>query len=124
MHDAFMWNRSKVSVCNDALFISCINKAIADEILSLTVKERVILVRGIQDFPSCIGFMNGTLEQICELWNNVMHRTWFIGRKKIYSMNNIILVDNQDLFIYIDTRPRVIPCCKHIVTFQYLCQLV
>lgn len=105
MHDAFMWNWSKASICDDALFISsCFNKAIIDEILWLTVKERVILVRGIQDFPSCIAFINGTLEQICKLWNNVMYWTWFNGRKKIYLMDNIILVDNQDLFIYIDIR--------------------
>ncbi len=111
MHDAFMWNWSKASVCNDALFILlCINKAIVDEILWLIVKERVILVRGIQDFPSCIGFINGTLEQICKLCNNVMHQTWFNDGKKIYSMN--ILVENQDLFIYIDTR---YPGSYHVV---------
>lgn len=70
-------------------------------------------MRRIQDFPSCIGFINGTLEQICKLWNNVMHQTWFNGRKKIYSMN-IILVDNWDLFIYIDTK---YPGSYHVVKY-------
>jgi hypothetical protein len=40
-----MWNWSKASVCDDALFISL---CIVDEILWLIIKEKVILVRGIQ----------------------------------------------------------------------------
>jgi hypothetical protein len=46
MHDAFMWNWSKSTLCDDALFIaSCINNALTNEIRWLMLEEK-----------GCIGF--------------------------------------------------------------------
>ncbi len=48
MHDTFMWNWFKISICYDVLFIlSCINEAVVDEIQWLTIKKKVTLVKGI-----------------------------------------------------------------------------
>jgi hypothetical protein len=83
IHDAFMWNWSKISICDDVIFIwSCINEGIANEIQWLIVKERVTFASGIRDLPSCMRFIDGTLVETCNLWNNVTHQTWFNGRKK------------------------------------------
>jgi hypothetical protein len=44
MHDGFMWNWFKSTLCDDALFIaSCINDALTNEIQWLTLEERVAL---------------------------------------------------------------------------------
>ena len=35
-------------------------------------------------------------------WKNPDHGKWFNGKKKLYSMNNVVIVDHHGLFIYID----------------------
>jgi hypothetical protein len=60
MYDAFMWNWSKFALCDDAIFIaSCINHAL---------EERVTLGAHLQEIPRCIGFIDGTLIEICKPW--------------------------------------------------------
>jgi hypothetical protein len=41
--------------------------------------------------------------EIQKPWKNTEHRTWFNGHKKIYAMNNIVILDHHELFIYIDS---------------------
>ncbi len=55
---------------------------------------------------SCIGFIDETIK-IHNLWNNPSHHSWFNGRKKMYCMNNIVVMDHCGLFIYLDLEyPR------------------
>jgi hypothetical protein len=42
--------------------------------------------------------------KICKPWNDGAHKVWFNERKKIYTVNNIVVVDHQGLFIYMDSR--------------------
>jgi hypothetical protein len=37
-----------------------------------------------------------------KLWNNPSHHNWFKGRKNLYCMNNLVVVDHYGLFIYLD----------------------
>ena len=56
----------------------------------------------IPSFPSCIGIIDGTLVKIRRPWKNPEHNKWFNGRKKMYCMNNIVIVDHHGLFIYVN----------------------
>ncbi len=59
MYDAFMWNWSKNTLYDNAIFIvSCINEAIGDEIWWQVVQEKVSLGTRILHSPNCIGFIN------------------------------------------------------------------
>jgi hypothetical protein len=40
--------------------------------------------------------------KICKPWNNLGHCSWFNGWKKMYCMNNIIVMDHHGLIIYFD----------------------
>jgi hypothetical protein len=91
MHDTFMWNWFKTSICDDALSIlSCINEAIVDEIQWSIVEERVTLARRIQNLLGCIRFIDITLVEIFKLWNTVTHQASLNVRKKMYLVNNTI----------------------------------
>jgi hypothetical protein len=58
MMEAFYWNWARSSISDDAIFIaSCINNSIPDEIRWPTHAEREKLMRCIQEFPGCIGFI-------------------------------------------------------------------
>ena len=35
-------------------------------------------------------------------WKNPEHGKWFNRRKKMYCMNNVVIVDHHGLFIYVD----------------------
>ncbi len=51
MHDTFMWNWSKTSICDDTLFISsCINEAIANEINGRLSRRRLLSQVGSEIF--------------------------------------------------------------------------
>jgi hypothetical protein len=67
MYDASMWNWSKSALFNDALFIaSCINHAFSNEIKWPTHEEKVRLGTHLPKLPRCIGFIDGTLIEICK----------------------------------------------------------
>jgi hypothetical protein len=51
-----------------------------------------------------IWFINGTFIKIRKCWNNEVHKTWYNWHKKIYYMNNIVIVGHHGLFIYLDTN--------------------
>jgi len=101
MYDAFVWNWSKSDVCDDAIFIaSCIDDVIGNEIWWPTTHEQVVLGTNLAKFQCYIGFIDGTFIKIHKPWNDGAHKFWFNGQKKIYSMNNTMVVDHQGLFIY------------------------
>ena len=101
--EAFSWNWAKSSVSDDAVFIaSCINFACEDEIRWPDAAERSRLGTRIPEFPGCIGFIDGTLCKIRRPHNDDMATVWFNGRKKIYAVNNTVIIDHDGLFIYVD----------------------
>lgn len=57
----------------------------------------------LPQFEGCIGYIDGTLVEIRRPWQNENHARWFNGRKKMYSMNNIVVIDHDGLFIHVDT---------------------
>jgi hypothetical protein len=98
-----MWKWSKSALYDDALFIiSCINHVLLDEIRWSTLEERVRLGMHLQELPKCIGFIDGTLNTICKPWQSEAHRTWFNGWNFFNVMNNMVILDHQALFIYIN----------------------
>jgi hypothetical protein len=66
----------------------------------------------IPRFQGCIGFIDGTPIKIQKPWNNVAQGWWFNGQKKMYFMNNMVVVDHHGLFIYLDVG---YPCSFHDV---------
>ena len=61
----------------------------------------------IPTFLGCIGFIDSTLVKIRRPWKNPEHGKWFNGRKKMYCMNNVVIVNHHGLFIYVDpSYPR------------------
>ena len=56
----------------------------------------------IKSFPSCIGIIDCTLVKIRRPWKNLEHGKSFNGCKKMYCMNNVVIVNHHGLFIYVD----------------------
>jgi len=103
IYDAFIWNWAKSSLCDDVIFIaSCINHALVNEIYWPSYFERVALGSQFCESSRCLGFIDKTLVEIWKPWKGSKHLTWFNGRKKIYAMKNIVVLDHHGLFIYID----------------------
>ena len=82
---------------------SCISWVSRDEIKWPDVMERQALASTVFDFLGCIGIIDDTLVKICRPWKNPDHGKWFKGCKKMYCMNNVMVVDHHGLFIYIDS---------------------
>ena len=100
---SFLWNWAKSSIIDDQIFIATsINWALRYEIKWPDELERQALASTIPALPGCIGFINGTLVKIRRPWKNPEHGKWFNGRKKMYCMNNVVIVDHHGLFIYVD----------------------
>ena len=82
---------------------SCIDYACEGELVWPDAETRSRLSKEIPEFSGCIGFIDGTLCKIKkpggENANNIQY---YNGRKSIYCLNNIVVVDHQGLFIYID----------------------
>ncbi len=81
---------------------SCTNHALADEIHWPSSFERVALGNQLRELPWCLGFIDETLVEIQKPWKDPKHQTWFNGHKKMYAMNNTMILDHHGLFIYID----------------------
>jgi len=97
------WNWSKSSVCDDSIFVSsCINVALADEIRWPDPRERLVSGQRNLRFRGCIGLIDGTLIKIRRPHSDPLHGRWFNGRKKMYCVNNTVVVDHDGLFIYVD----------------------
>ena len=104
----FLWNWAKSFVIDDQVFIATsINWALRDEIKWPDELERQALVSMIPAFPGCIRFIEDTLVKIRRPWKNPEHGKWFNGCKKMYCMNNAVIVDHHGFFIYVDpSYPR------------------
>ena len=81
---------------------SCINEALCDEIKWPSVDERVEAASHAHEFPGCIGIIDGTLVKIRRPWRDENHGRYFNGRKKMYCINNLVVVDHFGLFIYVE----------------------
>jgi hypothetical protein len=103
-YDAFMRNRTKSSLCDDVIFItSCINHALVDEIHWPSYFERVVVGNQLCGLLGCLGVIYGTLVEIQKPWKDLEYQTRFNDNKKIYAMNNTVILDHHGLFIYIDS---------------------
>ena len=101
--DSCQWNWARSSVNDDSLFVaSCIGVACTHEIKWPSAQQRLDLARTVPQLPGCIGFIDGTLCQIRRPFNNPLHGNWFNGRKKMYCLNNTVVVDHNGLFVYVD----------------------
>lgn len=97
---AIDWNYSRTSLNKDGVFIAdAINVALHDEIQWPSAERRAALGRVLPDFPGCIGHIDGTL---CKIKRPRVehHRQYYNGRKSMYCMNNVIIVDHDGLIIY------------------------
>ena len=56
----------------------------------------------ILSFLGCIGIIDGVLVKIRRPRKNPEHGKWFNGCKKMYCMNNVVIVDHHGLFIYVN----------------------
>lgn len=102
-YESFQWNVARSTLCDDVIFIaSCITDALAHEISWPNEVERRRLSRLNPHFPGCIGIIDGTLVKIRKPWNNPNHTKWFNGRKKMYCMNNTVVVSHEGLFIHLE----------------------
>lgn len=102
-YDGFQWNWSRTALNDDCLFVaSCINHAIANEITWPDEAERARLGRMNTHFSGCIGIIDGTLVRIRHPYKNPDHAKWFNGRKKMYCMNNTVVVSHEGLFLHVD----------------------
>jgi hypothetical protein len=94
------WNWSNFAFCDDAILHHAFNHAFEDEIWWPTNEERLSLgahlLRNIKVYWVCWWHFDWNLQALVE-WS-----TWFNGWKKIYAMNNIVIMDRHGLFIYID----------------------
>jgi hypothetical protein len=101
--DGSHWDWSKSSVCDDAVFVaSCINSALSEEIRWPSETERFQLGKRIAQFSGYVGLIDWTLYKIRRSYKDPNNRRWFNGRKKIYSVNNTVVVDHDGLFTYVD----------------------
>ena len=101
--DVHHWNWSKTATNNNNVFVgSCINAAIGDKIRWPTVAERRISGTRLDEFLGSIGYIDGTLVKIRRPFQDPEHNRWFHGCKKMYSVNNTVIVDHDGLFIFVD----------------------
>jgi DDE superfamily endonuclease len=102
-YEASSWNYSRSSASDDAAFVaSAINVALADEISWPSAGKRAQLAQVPPEFPGCIGHVDGKLCKIKKpatpensLYDN--------RRKHMYCFNNVVVVDHQGLFIFVDS---------------------
>ena len=96
------WSKSSLILSDQVFIASCINWTLRDEIKWPNATKRQALASMVLSFLGCIGIIDGTLIKIYRPWKNRDHAKWFNGRKKMYCMNNIVIVDHHDLFISVD----------------------
>ena len=100
--EAVNWNYSRTSLNSDGAFIaSAINVALADEIKWPNEHRRRMLSNALPGFEGCIGHIDGTL---CRILRPKIpeHKKYYNNRKSMYCFNNVIVIDHDGLFIYIE----------------------
>ncbi len=81
---------------------STMKRTLMDEICWSSSFEKVTLGGQLHELPRCLGFIDMMLIEIWKLWKDLKHQTWFNGCKKIYTINNNVVLDHHGLFIYIN----------------------
>jgi hypothetical protein len=56
---------------------SCINDALAHEICWLMPEKQIAVGTQLHELLRCIGFIDNTLVEIWNPYNNEVHKTWF-----------------------------------------------
>jgi DDE superfamily endonuclease len=101
-YESSSWNYSRTSLPDDAVFIaSVLNVALGDEIRWPSEERRQQLSQRLIEFPGCIGHVDGTLCQINRP-RIAEHKRYYNNRKKMYCFNNVVIIDHDGLFIYVD----------------------
>ena len=104
MLDASHWNWSKSVLNDDVMFVaSYINEVFQHEIECPNSYEREKLGQQHPTFEGHIGFIDDILVKIHRPYKDSNHSRFF-NNKKIFSINNKMVVDHNSLFIYIDHR--------------------
>lgn len=102
MFDVFVWNQAKKTSCDNVIFITfCINHVLANEIFWITNENKGILLNLNYEFLNCIKQIDDTLIKVHKPYNNKSHKHGSMAKNKIYSLNNIVVVDHHDMFIYL-----------------------
>jgi hypothetical protein len=84
----------KTYIRDDTILMqSCNNHVVANEICWPIVQKKGVLVRMLPKVRRGIELIDNTLINIHKPWNTKSHMRTFNGRKKIYSMKNIMVFD-------------------------------
>jgi hypothetical protein len=92
---------SRTSLDSDGAFIaSAINVALADEIKWPDDNRLRLLSNALPAFAGCIGHIDGTL---CRILRPKIpeHKKYYNNRKSMHCFNNVIVIDHDGLFIYV-----------------------
>lgn len=101
--DEFHWNWAKSVLNDDVIFVaSCMNEALVRETEWSDSYEQEEFRQQYPVFEGCIGFIDGTLVKVLFPYRDPNHSRFFNARKKIHSINNIVIVDHNGSFIYIN----------------------
>jgi DDE superfamily endonuclease len=101
-YESSSWNYSRTSLSDDAVYIaSVLNVALGDEIRWPNHEQRQQFSQRLAEFPGCIGHVDGTLCRINRP-RIAEHKRYYNNRKKMYCFNNVVIVDHDGLFIYVD----------------------
>ena len=77
--------------------VSCNYYSLAHEIKWLDAYEREHLGQMLLELERVIGNVHGTLVEFRRPYKYPNHSRWFNGRKMMYSINNMVIVNNHNL---------------------------
>jgi hypothetical protein len=101
-YESIHWNYSRTGIFDDTFFVlSTISQVLKDEIQWPNPEKRRELGLRVPSMPGCIGFVDGTLCRIRRP-NRHDHGLYYNRRKRGYFFNNIVVIDHDGLFIYVD----------------------
>lgn len=84
------------------LFMSCISFTLSNEIEWLDSYEREVLGQMLPGLHGVTGNMDNLLVKVIHPYNNPNHSIGSMVKRGCTTINNIIIVDNNGLFIYVD----------------------
>jgi hypothetical protein len=82
----------------------------------LSLRNMLPLVCTSLKFQDYIRFINGTFINIHKSWNNDIHKSWFNKHKKIYYMNNMVVLNYHKLFTLLIPSMTWTSCVSQIYT--------
>ena len=100
---SFLRNWCKSSLIDDQIFIvNSIYWVLWNDIKWPNLAKKQALASMVPNFLGCIEIIDGTLVKIRRPWKNPEYRKWFNSKKKMYCMNNVVIVYHHGLFIYVN----------------------